>query len=117
MFSTQSALVVCTCQSSLDFPNSCPYHFLLQIHDRSCLPRFEPLFQPHIAFIMLLSVLFALQFFLPVIKILNGRTAGDMTGKYTCFKYNGCSVVDYIMVDRNVHEKVMKKGESFIAVL
>ena len=33
------------------------------------------------------------------LKILNGRTAGDMTGKYTCFKYNGCSVVDYIMVD------------------
>ena len=41
------------------------------------------------------------------LKILNGRTAGDMIGKYTCFKYNGCSVVDYIMVDRNVHEKVI----------
>ena len=37
---------------------------------------------------------------------LSGRTAGDITGKYACFKYNGCSVVDYIMVDRNEHEKV-----------
>ena len=41
------------------------------------------------------------------LKILNGRTAADMIGKYTCFKYNGCSVVDYIMVDRDVHENAM----------
>ena len=41
------------------------------------------------------------------LKILNGRTAGDMTGKNTRFKYNGCSVVDYIMVDSNVREKVI----------
>ena len=28
------------------------------------------------------------------LKVLNGRTVGDMTGKITCFKYNGCSIVD-----------------------
>ena len=30
-----------------------------------------------------------------------------MTGKNRCFQYNGCSVVDYVMADSNVHEKVM----------
>ena len=39
------------------------------------------------------------------LETLNERTAGDMTGKNTCLKYDGCSVVDYIMVDSNVHEK------------
>ena len=29
------------------------------------------------------------------IRILNGRTSGDLFGKYTCFKYNGSSTVDY----------------------
>ena len=31
------------------------------------------------------------------LKLLNGRTIGDLTGKYTCYKYNGNSIVDYIM--------------------
>ena len=29
------------------------------------------------------------------LRILNGRTLGDCRGKFTCFKYNGKSVVDY----------------------
>ena len=29
------------------------------------------------------------------LRILNGRTIGDLHGKYTCIKYNGSSVVDY----------------------
>ena len=27
--------------------------------------------------------------------ILNGRTFGDVCGKYTCFQYNGNSVINY----------------------
>ena len=27
------------------------------------------------------------------LRILNGRTLGDLPGKFTCFTYNGCSVV------------------------
>ena len=33
--------------------------------------------------------------------ILNGRTVGDFTGKYTCFIYNGNSTID-ILTDKNV---------------
>ena len=32
------------------------------------------------------------------LRILNGRTLGDLRGKYTCITYNGCSVVDYTLV-------------------
>ena len=32
------------------------------------------------------------------LKILNGRTLGDTTGKMTCHKYNGSSVVDYFVI-------------------
>ena len=31
------------------------------------------------------------------IRILNGRTPGDTLGAFTCFQYNGCSTVDYII--------------------
>ena len=31
------------------------------------------------------------------LKILNGRTLGDCQGKLTCYKYNGCSTVDYFV--------------------
>ena len=31
------------------------------------------------------------------LMILNGRTLGDTEGKYTCFKWNGSSVVDYFI--------------------
>ena len=30
------------------------------------------------------------------LKLLNGRTTGDLTGKCPCYKYNGNSIVDYI---------------------
>ena len=35
------------------------------------------------------------------IKILNGRTLGDFTGKYTYIGYNGLSVVDYALASEN----------------
>jgi hypothetical protein len=36
------------------------------------------------------------------IRILNGRTIGDLRGKCTCVTYNGCSVVDYTLVSCNL---------------
>ena len=32
-------------------------------------------------------------------RIINGRIIGDMNGKFTCHKYNGSSVVDYVITD------------------
>ena len=40
------------------------------------------------------------------LMILNSRTMGDFTGKYTCFRYNGNSTVDLILTDKNVQKKV-----------
>ena len=34
--------------------------------------------------------------------ILNGRTIGDSSGRYTCFKWNGNSVVDYFICNNSV---------------
>ena len=34
--------------------------------------------------------------------ILNGRTIGDSSGRYTCYKWNGNSVVDYFICNNNV---------------
>ena len=36
------------------------------------------------------------------LKLLNGRTLGDIFGELTCLKYNGNSVVDYIAVSDNL---------------
>ena len=36
------------------------------------------------------------------LKILNGRTIGDLQGKYTCMTYNRCSLVDYTLVSPNL---------------
>jgi len=33
---------------------------------------------------------------------LNGRTIGDLTGEFTCLKYNGSSVVDYMAVSKGM---------------
>jgi hypothetical protein len=33
---------------------------------------------------------------------LNGRTLGDLHGKYTCITYNDCSVVDYTLVSSSL---------------
>ena len=38
--------------------------------------------------------------------ILNGRTLGDLQGQYTSFQYNGCSVVDYSIVDSDLYDYV-----------
>ena len=40
------------------------------------------------------------------LKILNGRTLGDLTGKFTCFKRNGNSVVDYVICSENILNKI-----------
>ena len=40
------------------------------------------------------------------LRILNGRITGDLSGKKTCYKYNGSSVVDYIISDKNILPKV-----------
>ena len=36
------------------------------------------------------------------LRILNGRVVGDVTGKKTCFKYNGSSVVDYVIISSRI---------------
>jgi exonuclease III len=40
------------------------------------------------------------------LKILNGRTLGDSTGKMTCHKHNGSSVVDYFVITSWAREHV-----------
>ena len=40
------------------------------------------------------------------INIINGRKTGDPFGEYTCIKYNGNSVVDYVIASPNVYEKI-----------
>ena len=39
--------------------------------------------------------------------ILNGRTFGDLFGKYTCIQYNGNSVTDYCIVSESMFRKVL----------
>ena len=36
------------------------------------------------------------------LKILNGRTLGDLSGALTCINYNGCSVVDYFAISHSL---------------
>lgn len=36
------------------------------------------------------------------LRILNGRTLGDLNGNYTCFQHNGRSVVDYLISDEHI---------------
>ena len=36
------------------------------------------------------------------LRILNGRTIGDLQGRYTCTTYNGCSLVDYTLVNNEL---------------
>ena len=38
--------------------------------------------------------------------ILNGRTLGDLMGKYTCFPNKGCSVVDYYVCSHELKKNV-----------
>ena len=38
--------------------------------------------------------------------ISNGRKSGDLFGHYTCFRWNGNSVVDYLVTSSSVFKKV-----------
>jgi hypothetical protein len=40
------------------------------------------------------------------LKIVNGRMLGDPNGRYTCHKYNGSSVVDYIIADHTTFSQI-----------
>ena len=40
------------------------------------------------------------------LSILNGRTRGDMFGKFTCYKSNGSSVIDYAIVSSDFMKQV-----------
>ena len=42
------------------------------------------------------------------LSILNGRTVGDLFGKITCFRWNGCSVVDYAICSKEAVHKVTR---------
>ena len=39
--------------------------------------------------------------------VLNGRTPGDLSGKYSCHKYNGSSTVDYFVMQTNLFPNVL----------
>lgn len=41
------------------------------------------------------------------IRIVNGRCCGNSTGKFTCYKPNGCSVVDYVLVSEKLLSQVL----------
>jgi len=52
------------------------------------------------------------------LRVLNGRTFGDSTGKYTCFNYAGCSVVDFFIVSEKLLEDILYMSVSdFIPLL
>ncbi|MCU7800906.1 MAG: reverse transcriptase family protein [gamma proteobacterium symbiont of Lucinoma myriamae] len=40
------------------------------------------------------------------LRILNGRTMGDLNGKLTCYKWNGSSTVDYGLVESDILQNV-----------
>ena len=52
------------------------------------------------------------------LRILNGRTLGDLTGAYTCFTPNGCSTVDYAILSDNILDSVLYfKVKDFLPTL
>ena len=40
------------------------------------------------------------------LNIVNGRKTGDLFGNYTCIKWNGNSVVDYLLTSSCLFEKI-----------
>ena len=40
------------------------------------------------------------------LRICNGRKIGDILGEYTCYKWNGQSVVDYCLASPNIYNKI-----------
>ena len=52
------------------------------------------------------------------LRVCNGRKLGDILGEYTCYKWNGQSVVDYCLVSPNIYNKVSSfKVNNFIPQL
>ena len=41
------------------------------------------------------------------LHFLNGRTVGDLNGKFTCFQYNGNSVVDYCIISNSFSNNIL----------
>lgn len=41
------------------------------------------------------------------LRILNGRTSGDFTGKLSCYQHNGSSTVDYTIVSKSLYKHVL----------
>ena len=39
-------------------------------------------------------------------RIVNGRISGDLLGQFTCHKFNGSSLVDYTVADKQVFQKI-----------
>ena len=49
------------------------------------------------------------------LRIANGRALGDSMGKFTCYKYNGNSVVDYCLLSENLYTDILSfKVEDII---
>ena len=40
------------------------------------------------------------------LRIMNGRVVGDIKGKMTCFRWNGCSVVDYALCSSDLFDNI-----------
>ena len=40
-------------------------------------------------------------------RILNGRTIGDLMGRFTSFQPKGCSIVDYMIASKNLMENIL----------
>ena len=51
------------------------------------------------------------------LAILNGRSLGDVFGEMTCFKYNGCSVVDYVCSSHNTLHNIKSLKVSELSFL
>jgi len=41
------------------------------------------------------------------LRVLNGRTLGDLSGNFTCFTPNGASAVDYAIVSESALNKIL----------
>ena len=51
------------------------------------------------------------------LKLLNGRCMGDIFGNFTCYTYNGCSLVDYASASAHMHCKIAKfQGQNFTSL-
>lgn len=46
------------------------------------------------------------------LRILNGRSFGDSAGKFTCYNYAGCSVVDYFIVSEKLLNSILYMNVS-----